>query len=213
MTIRYGHKVTAIIAVIGANVFLCSCAVDAQQAAEPQPIATQSSAAPKLAAFGSLDEARRAVAGVIGCDDEPKTDPIINPDLAGFTAGYVVWANRVQVVWLKTKEARSAGHQLHSDSAQPLTIVEGENWMVVGMSEALNETLSGKALRALARELGGDFRYVCGAESSWIRGNHPLIFSPVRPVRVDYQDAAIAAIIETDMLAIDVRGTTCGNRD
>jgi hypothetical protein len=166
MTIRYGHKATAIIAVIGANVFLSSCAVDAQQAAEPQPIATQSSAAPKLAAFASLDDARRAVAGVIGCDDGSKTDPIVNPDLAGFTAEYVVCANRVQVVWFKTEEARSAEHQLHSDSAQPLTIVEGENWMVVDMSDALDDAPSGKDLRALARELGGEFRYVSAGESS-----------------------------------------------
>ncbi|PNI09504.1 hypothetical protein CXX84_04415 [Arthrobacter sp. AFG7.2] len=154
------------IAVIGANVFLSSCAVDAQQAAEPQPIATPSSAAPKLAAFASLDDARRAVAGVIGCDDEPKTDPIVNPDLAGFTAEYVVCANRVQVVGFKTEEARSAEHQLHSDSAQPLTIVVGENWMVVDMSDALNEAPSGKDLRTLARELGGEFRCVSAGESS-----------------------------------------------
>jgi hypothetical protein len=140
--------------------------MDAQRAAEPQPIATQSSAAPKLAAFASLDDARRAVAGVIGCDDGSKTDPIVNPDLAGFTAEYVVCANRVQVVWFKTEEARSAEHQLHSDSAQPLTIVEGENWMVVDMSDALNEAPSGKDLRALARELGGEFRYVSAGESS-----------------------------------------------
>jgi hypothetical protein len=166
MTNRYGHRVTAISAVLGANVFLSSCAVDAQQPAEPQPIATQSSTAPKLAAFGSLDDARQAVAGVIGCDEEPKTDPIINPDLAGFTAEYVVCANRVQVVWFKTEEAQIAEHQLHSDSAQPLTIAEGENWMVVDMSEALNEAPSGKDLRALARELGGEFRRVSGAESS-----------------------------------------------
>lgn len=82
-----------------------------------------------------------------------------------FTAEYVVCANRVQVVWFKTEEARSAEHQLHSDSAQPPTIIEGENWMVVDMSEARNEAPSGKDLKALARELGGAFRYVNGAES------------------------------------------------
>jgi hypothetical protein len=167
MMITGKRKGMASIAAIGVLVGLTSCAVNSQPAAVPQPsTTTQPAAALQHKEFASVDDARRAVAGVIGCDDAPKTDPIINPDLAGFTAEYVVCANRVQVVWFKTEEARNAEHQLHSDSAQPLTIVEGENWMVVDMSEALNEPPSGKDLRALAQELGGNFRYVSGAGSS-----------------------------------------------
>jgi hypothetical protein len=155
------------IAVIGVVVGLSSCAVNSQPVAAPQQTTTtQTAAALQHNEFASVDDARQAVASVIGCDDKPRTDPIINPDLAGFTAEYVVCANRVQVVWFKTEEARNAEHQLHSDSAQPLTIVEGGNWMVVDMSEALNEPPSGKDLRALAQEFGGNFRYVSGVGPS-----------------------------------------------
>jgi len=158
---------TVAVAVIGVIIGLTGCAANAQQAAAPQQsTTTQSSAAPQLKEFDSVDDARRAVAGVIGCDDEPKTDPIINPDLAGFTAEYVVCANRVQVEWFKTEEARNAEHELYGDSSQPLSIVEGENWMVVDMSEALGEPPSGKDLKGLARELGGEFRSLNGAKSS-----------------------------------------------
>jgi hypothetical protein len=161
------RKGMAPIAAIGVVVGLSSCAVNSQPAAAPQQTTTtQTAAALQHSEFASLDSARQAVARVIGCDDKPKTDPIINPDLAGFTAEYVVCANRVQVVWFKTEEAKNAEHQLHSDSAQPLTIVEGGNWMVVDMSEALNEPPSGKDLRALPQEIGGNFRYVSGVGPS-----------------------------------------------
>lgn len=163
------RKGIAPIAAIGVVVGLSSCAVNSQPAAAPQQTTTtQTAAAAALhhSEFASVDSARQAVDRVIGCDEKPKTDPIINPDLAGFTAEYVVCANRVQVVWFKTEEAKNAEHQLHSDSAQPLTIVEGGNWMVVDMSEALNEPPSGKDLRALAQEYGGNFRYVSGVGPS-----------------------------------------------
>jgi hypothetical protein len=167
MTIKHRQKAREIIAGIGAIVVLTSCAVDPQQATAPQqPTTTQSLAASQLREFDSLDDARRAVSEVIGCDEDPKLDPIINPDLAGFTAEYVVCADRVQVAWFKTAEARNADHELQSDSAQPLVIVEGENWMVVDMSKALGEPPSGKDLRRLAQELDGEYRYVKGAASS-----------------------------------------------
>lgn len=167
MKIKGRRRDTVAIAVIGVIVGLTGCAVNGQQAAAPQQsTTTQTSAAPQLKEFDSVDDARRAVAGVIGCDDEPKTDPIINPDLAGFTAEYVVCANRVQVEWFKTEDARDAEHQLYGDSAQPLSIVEGKNWMVVDMSEALGEPPSGKDLKGLAQELGGKFRSLNGAKSS-----------------------------------------------
>jgi hypothetical protein len=161
---RMYMAVTAMLGLIGV---LTACGVNAQQAAVPQQSATtQSSAAPQLKEFDSLDEARRAVADVIGCEEESKTDPIINPDLAGYTAEYAVCANRVQVEWFKTEEVRNAEHQLYSDSTQPLAVVEGKNWMVVDMSEALQEPPSGKDLKALAQELGGQFRSLNGAKSS-----------------------------------------------
>jgi hypothetical protein len=161
MTITGKRKYTATIAMLGLIGVLAACGVDTQQAADPQ-----SSAARQLKEFGSLDDARRAVADVIGCQEEPTTDPIINPELAGYTAEYAVCANRVQVEWFKTKEARDAEHQLYSDSTQPLTIVEGKNWMVVDMSEALQKPPSGKDLKGLAQELGGQFRSLNGAKSS-----------------------------------------------
>lgn len=164
---RGRRRGTVAVAAIGVIIGLTGCAASAQQAAAPQQSATtQSSAAPQLKEFDSVDDARRAVAGVIGCDDEPKTDPIINPDLAGFTAEYAVCASRVQVEWFKTEDARDAEHQLYSDSAQPLSIVEGKNWMVVDMSEALGEPPSDKDLKGLAQELGGKFRSLNGAKSS-----------------------------------------------
>jgi hypothetical protein len=163
MITRKGMAIAAIGVVVGLSI----CAVNSQPVAAPQQsTTTQTAAALQHNEFASVDDARQAVASVIGCDDKPKTDPIINPDLAGFTAEYVACANRVQVVWFKTEEARNAEHQLHSDSAQPLTIVEGGNWMVVDMSEALNEPPSGKDLRELAQELGGNFRYVSGVGPS-----------------------------------------------
>ncbi len=166
MRIKGRRRDTAAIAVIGVIVGLTGCAVNGQQAAAPQSANTQTSAAPQLQEFDSVDDARRAVAGEIGCEDEPTTDPIINPDLAGFTAEYVVCANRVQVEWFETADARDAQHQLYSDSAQPLSIVEGTNWMVVDMSEALGGPPSGKNLKGLAQGLGGKFRSLNGAKSS-----------------------------------------------
>ncbi|WP_427007647.1 hypothetical protein [Pseudarthrobacter sp. H2] len=154
-------KYTATTAMLGPLCVLTACGVDTQQSAT-----TQSSAASQLTVFGSIDDARRAVAKVIGCEEEPKTDPIINPELAGYTADYAVCANRVQVEWFKTEEARNAEHQLYSDSTQPLAIVEGKNWMVVDMSEALQEPPSGKDLKGLAKELGGGFRSLNGVKSS-----------------------------------------------
>lgn len=167
MMVKGRRRDTVAIAVFGVIVGLTGCAVTGEQAAAPQQsTTTQPPAAPQLKEFDSVDDARRAVDGVIGCDDEPKTDPIINPDLAGFTAEYVVCANRVQVEWFRTEDARGAEHQLYGDSAQPLSIVEGANWMVVDMSEALGEPPSDKDLRGLAQELGGKFRSLNGAKSS-----------------------------------------------
>lgn len=161
------RKDMAVVAAIGVAIGLSSCAGNSQPVAAPQQTTTtQTAAALQHSEFASLDSARQAVARVIGCDDKPRTDPIINPDLAGFTAEYVVCANRVQIAWFKNEEARNAEHQLLSDSAQPLTIVEGDNWMVVDMSEALNEPPSGKDLRALAQEIGGNYRYVSGVGPS-----------------------------------------------
>ncbi|MEV7136516.1 hypothetical protein AB0N24_27040 [Arthrobacter sp. NPDC093128] len=165
MMITGRRKGAASIAVIVVIICLTGCAVSEQQAAAPQQ-STTTPAALQHKEFDSVGDARRAVADVIGCDDEPRTDPIINPDIAGFTAEYVVCADRVQVEWFKTEEARNAEHELYGDSSQPLSIVEGENWMVVDMSEALGEPPSGKDLKRLAQELGGEFRLLNGAKSS-----------------------------------------------
>lgn len=154
-------KCAATTAMLGLICVLTACGMDAQQSST-----TQSAAAPPPTKFSSIEEARQAVADVIGCEEEPQMDPIINPELAGSTAEYAVCSNRVQIEWFKTEEARDAEHQLYADSTQPLAIVEGENWMVVDMSEALQEPPSGKDLKGLAQELGGRFKSLNGAKSS-----------------------------------------------
>jgi hypothetical protein len=154
-------KYAATTTMLGLICVLTACGMDAQQTST-----TQSSAAPQHTEFGSIEEARRAVADVIGCEEAPKTDPIINPELAGYTAEYVVCSKRVQIEWFRTEEARNAEQQLYADSTQPLAIVEGKNWMVVDMSEALRESLSGKDLKGLAQELGGQFKSLNGAKPS-----------------------------------------------
>jgi hypothetical protein len=154
-------KCAATASMLGLICVLTACGMGAQQ-----PSNTQSSPSPQHSEFGSIDEARRAVAGVIGCEESPKMDPIINPELAGYTAEYVVCAKRVQIEWFKTEKARNAEQQLYADSTQPLAIVEGKNWMVVDMSEALQESPSGKDLKGLAQELGGQFKTLNGAKQS-----------------------------------------------
>lgn len=80
------RKGMAPVAALGVVVGLSGCAVNSQPAAVPQQTTTtQTATALQRSEFASLDSARQAVARVIGCDDKPKTDPIINPDLAGFT--------------------------------------------------------------------------------------------------------------------------------
>lgn len=154
-------KYTATTTMLGLICVLTACGMEAQQSSN-----TRSSPSPQHTEFGSIEEARRAVADVIGCEEAPKTDPIINPELAGYTAEYVVCSKRVQVEWFKTEEARNAELQLYADSTQPLAIVEGKNWMVVDMSEALQESPSGKDLKGLAQELGGQFKSLNGAKQS-----------------------------------------------
>jgi hypothetical protein len=161
MMIRGKLKYTAATAMLGLTWVLTACGVDIQQSAT-----MRSAAATQLTEFGSVDDVRRAVAKSIGCEEEPTSDPIINPELAGYTAEYAVCANRVQVEWFKTEEARNAERQLYSDSTQPLIIVEGKNWMVVDMSEGLHEPPSGKDLKRLAQELGGAFKSLNGVKSS-----------------------------------------------
>lgn len=153
--LKYGATAT----MLGLICVLTACGMEAEQSSITPP-----SASPQLTEFGSIEEARRAVADFIGCEEAPKTDPIINPDLSGYTAEYVVCSNRVQIEWFKTEEAREAEQQLYADSTQPLAIVEGKNWMVVDMSEALEESPSGKDLKGLAQELGGKFKALNGAK-------------------------------------------------
>ena len=152
-------KYAATTTMLGLICVLTACGMEVQHSSS-----TQSSAAPQHTEFGSIEEARRAIADVIGCEEAPKTDPIINPELAGYTADYAVCAKRVQVEWFRTEEARNAEQQLYADSTQPLAIVEGKNWMVVDMSEALQESPSGKDLKGLAQELGGQFKSLNAAK-------------------------------------------------
>ncbi len=121
--------------------------------AEQPDVATSS----RSQGFGSLSEAREAVAAVVGCDTEPTTKPIVNPDLAGFTAEYSVCGNRVQVEWFSSPDARLDAASVYSDASQPLAFVEGENWIVADMSFALEEEWSGKDLKKVAQELGGTY--------------------------------------------------------
>lgn len=89
--------------------------------------------------FASLAETREAVAAVAGCDTQPTTNPIVNPDLAGFTAEYSVCGHRVQVEWFSSADARLDAASVYSDTSQPLAFVEGENWIVADMSAVLEE--------------------------------------------------------------------------
>ncbi|WP_369745829.1 hypothetical protein [Paenarthrobacter sp. AMU7] len=124
---------------------------------------SQASDASTATEFASLEAARQAVHKVIGCDETPTTEPIVNPDLAGHTAEYSVCADRVQVEWFQTEDARNAEQQLYADSSQPLALVEGKNWMVVDLSKALQEPASGRDLKNLAEQLGGQYRSINGA--------------------------------------------------
>ncbi|GIU56469.1 hypothetical protein [Arthrobacter sp. NicSoilC12] len=154
-------KYAAATTMLGLICVLTACGMEAQQSSN-----AQSSQSPQHTEFGSIEEARRAVVDVIGCEEAPKTAPIINPELAGYTAEYAVCSKRVQVEWFKTEEARNAEQQLYAESTQPLAIVEGKNWMVVDMSEALQESPSGMDLKGLAQELGGQFKSLDGARQS-----------------------------------------------
>ena len=146
---------------VRADLCPASLGVEGQQSAAPP-----SSAVTQLKEFGSIDDARRAVSEVICCEEKPKTDPIINPELAGYSAEYAVCSNRVQVEWFQSEDARKAGYEVYADSIQPLSLVEGKNWLVVDLSEGLQEPPSGKDLKRLAQELGGDFKSLNGAKSS-----------------------------------------------
>lgn len=127
---------------------LCSCTTAVQPDVEPSS---------RSQAFASLAETREAVAAVVGCDTQPTTNPIVNPDLAGFTAEYSVCGNRVQVEWFSSADARLDAASVYSDTSQPLAFVEGENWIVADMSFALEEEWSGKDLKKVAEELGGTY--------------------------------------------------------
>ncbi|MGO4431808.1 hypothetical protein AB4Y88_00480 [Paenarthrobacter sp. RAF9] len=149
-------------AVAAATLVLGAAATGCAAQAEPSAI-RQSSTVSSTTEFQSLEAARQAVQKVIGCDDAPKTEPIVNPELAGYTAEYSVCTDRVQIEWFQNEEARSAEQQLYGDSSQPLALVEGKNWMVVDMSKALNEPASGVDLKNLAEQLGGHYRSINGA--------------------------------------------------
>lgn len=116
--------------------------------------------------FASIAEARQSVSAVVQCDEAPTTEPIVNPDLAGFTAEYAVCGNRVQVEWFNTMDARLEAASVYMDSSQPLAFVQGENWIVADLSAALEETWSGKDLKKLAQELGGTYTELNGFDQS-----------------------------------------------
>ncbi|WP_347110171.1 hypothetical protein AAHB33_05580 [Paenarthrobacter sp. S56] len=127
----------------------------------PEPDVASSS---RSQAFASLAEIREAVSAVVGCETEPTTAPIVNPDLAGYTAEYAVCSNRVQVEWYDDSDARLDAAGVYSDASQPLAFVEGENWIVADLSFALGEPGSGKDLKKLAQELGGTYTDLNGFE-------------------------------------------------
>ncbi|MFJ4030024.1 hypothetical protein ACIPWF_22015 [Paenarthrobacter sp. NPDC089989] len=116
--------------------------------------------------FASLVEAREAVAAVVGCESEPTARPIVNPDLAGFTAEYAVCGSKVQIEWFNSSDARADAAQVYMDTSQPLAIVEGENWIVADLSLALEENWSGKDLNKVAQEIGGMYTTLNGFKQS-----------------------------------------------
>jgi hypothetical protein len=138
---------------------LSSCAAAAQQPSAQQSAAAQQPADEGLPEFGTIDEALRAVDEVLGCENKPTTDPIINKaiDEKGIKAEYAVCSGHVQIDWFKNAEDRKAGYQVYADATQPLSIVTGKNWLVVDLSEALNEPPSGKDLEKLAKDLGAEY--------------------------------------------------------
>ncbi|MGR0161443.1 hypothetical protein [Paenarthrobacter nitroguajacolicus] len=135
---------------------LPSCAAVAQQQADRE-----------LPEYGSMDDALRAVDKVIGCEENPTTNPIINKalDLDGHKAEYAVCSGHVQIDWFENEEARNADYQVYADTTQPVFIVAGKNWLVVDNSEALQEPPSGKDLERLAEELGAEFSALNGPKS------------------------------------------------
>lgn len=141
-------------AMLGLGVLITSCSGDGGESSEPLP------------AYDSLDAAYAEVDEVLGCDADRATEPIVDRSAGAPMAEYAVCSELLQIVWFQDEADRVSGQRIYADGSDPIYMVEGQNWLVIDLAEAVGKERSEKDLEALATELGANYQVLNSAEES-----------------------------------------------
>jgi hypothetical protein len=115
-----------------------------------------------LQGFSSIDEAYRAVDGILDCNSDPVGEPIVPMgDGVALTSGQKLCFENVQIDFFADQVTLSESFQILSDSNQgKIHLVHGKNWMVVDFSEMATGQPSTRNIERLVKELHGEYAVV-----------------------------------------------------
>lgn len=139
-------RVRLVVLVLGTGALLAGCVGGSEVPSASMPT------------YESLDAVYADVDDFLDCDADRDAEPIVDRSSGGPMAEYAVCSDLLQIVWFENGADRVSGSQIYADGQDPIYVVEGENWLVLDLAEAVGQERSEKDLDGLATQLGANYR-------------------------------------------------------